>query len=63
MPSPIMRHFGYENLLAEPEDVSSRCCALAKLAEKTLEDGPEKSAGLRKLLEALDCFNRAELLK
>jgi hypothetical protein len=27
--------------------------------EETLPDGPEKSAGMRKLLEAKDCFVRA----
>jgi hypothetical protein len=29
--------------------------------ENTLPDGPEKTTGLRKLLEAKDCFVRANL--
>jgi hypothetical protein len=29
--------------------------------EAELPDGPEKSAGMRKLLEAKDCFVRAAL--
>lgn len=35
---------------------------LAHEINNTLPDGPEKTAGLRKLLEAKDCFVRAALL-
>mgnify|MGYP000341989858 CR=1 FL=1 len=34
---------------------------LAKQMNESLYDGPEKSAGLRKLLEAKDCLVRAKL--
>ena len=34
---------------------------IAQAFETLLPDGPEKSAGLRKLLEAKDCFVRAAL--
>ena len=34
---------------------------LAKAMDDSLPDGPEKSAGLRKLLEAKDCLVRAKL--
>ena len=34
---------------------------LAHLMEDTLPDGPEKSAEMRKLLEAKNCFVRAAL--
>ena len=34
---------------------------LAQLMDEVLPDGAEKSAGLRKLLEAKDCFVRANL--
>lgn len=34
---------------------------LATMMEKFLPDGPEKDAGMRKLLEAKDCFVRAAL--
>jgi hypothetical protein len=34
---------------------------MAVAFDVTLPDGPEKSAGLRKLLEAKDCFVRAAL--
>ena len=36
---------------------------LAEKFEADLPDGPEKSAGMRKLLEAKDCFVRAALEK
>jgi hypothetical protein len=41
--------------------VSGSCCALAHDMVGQLPDGPELSAGLRKLLEAKDCFVRAAL--
>lgn len=34
---------------------------LADLMASTIPDGPEKEAGMRKLLEAKDCFVRAAL--
>ena len=34
---------------------------LAENMDVSLSDGPEKTAGLRKLLEAKDCFVRARL--
>jgi hypothetical protein len=42
--------------------VSAQCAAHAQLIVNQLPDGPELSAGLRKLLEAKDCFVRAALL-
>jgi hypothetical protein len=54
--------FGYSHL---PEgllrDTSAACNSLACAMVRTLPDGPELSAGLRKLLEAKDCFVRAAL--
>lgn len=41
--------------------VSKACEALAADLVWTLPDGPELTAGLRKLLEAKDCFVRAAL--
>jgi len=43
------------------QKVSKPISELAQLLEETLPDGAEKSAGMRKLLEAKDCFVRAEL--
>jgi hypothetical protein len=41
--------------------ISEPIAKLAAALDVTLPDGAEKSAGLRKLLEAKDCFVRAKL--
>lgn len=41
--------------------IRERCGALADDMIASCPDGPELSAGLRKLLEAKDCFVRAVL--
>jgi hypothetical protein len=41
--------------------VSRHCAELAEGLLLTIPDGPELTAGLRKLLEAKDCFVRAAL--
>lgn len=59
MPSTTIRYFEYEHLPERLQTVSKPMCELAKLMEEMLPDGPEKSAGMRKLLEAKDCFVRS----
>lgn len=61
MPSTTIKYFSYEHLPAKLQEVSKPLGELAKLMEETLPDGAEKSAGMRKLLEAKDCFVRAKL--
>lgn len=61
MPSTTIKWFSYEHLPEKLQKVSKPIAELAKLMEETLPDGAEKSAGMRKLLEAKDCFVRAEL--
>lgn len=61
MSDPILRYFAFEHLPAELQKVSAPIANLAHLIDRGLLDGPEKSAGLRKLLEAKDCFVRAAL--
>ena len=61
MPNPILKHFAYHHLPPHLQDVSKPLGDLARLMESTLPDCAEKSAGLRKLLEAKDCFVRAAL--
>jgi hypothetical protein len=62
MKSPIMRYFAYSHLpSSELRDVSRQVSELAEAMDEQLPDGAEKSAGLRKLLEAKDCFVRAKL--
>lgn len=61
MANPIMKYFAFKHLPSSLQDVSASVAVLAEAMEETLPDGPEKSAGLRKLLEAKDCFVRAKL--
>jgi hypothetical protein len=57
----IMQHFEYEHLADHLQQISQPCGDLATLMLALLPPGPERSAGLRKLLEAKDCFVRAKL--
>lgn len=61
MQSPIMRYFEYEHLPAHLRVVSKRIAEVAYYMDQSLVAGAEKSAGLRKLLEAKDCFVRAQI--
>jgi len=61
MPAPIMKYFAYSHLPEKLQEVSRPIAVLAELMDEELPDGAEKSAGLRKLLEAKDCFVRAKL--
>lgn len=56
-----MDFFKYDHLPDKVRDVSAELCDLAFKLDVHIPDGPEKSAGLRKLLEAKDCFVRAAL--
>jgi len=61
MSSPILKYFDFSHLPLALQSVSAPIGDLAVALDATLPDGPEKSAGLRKLLEAKDCFVRAKL--
>ena len=63
MPSTTIQFFEYDHLPPNLREISRPLCELAKLMEEILPDGPEKSAGMRKLLEAKDCFVRSILQK
>lgn len=54
----IMQYFKCAHLPEKLQAVSKPICELALEMDESLSDGPEKSAGLRKLLEAKDCFVR-----
>ena len=57
-----MQFFDYEHLTNEDLQAVSRVVHdAAWWMWDEIPDGPEKSAGLRKLLEAKDCFVRAAL--
>ena len=57
----LLRFFDYRHLPEHLQTLSAPICDLAHEMDEKLEDGPEKTAGLRKLLEAKDCFVRAAL--
>jgi len=61
MSNPIMKYFEYAHLPERLQVVSRPFGELATQMNRLLPDGPEKSAGLRKLLEAKDCMVRAAL--
>lgn len=57
----IMRFFDYQHLPEQLQRVSRDLCDVARKLDEQLPASAEKSAGLRKLLEAKDCFVRATL--
>lgn len=58
----IMRFFTYDHLPEGLRGVSRECTELAEqMLIEIPHDDPELTAGLRKLLEAKDCFVRAAL--
>ena len=61
MPTSTIKYFEFSHLPERLQAVSKPIGELAKKFEAELPDGPEKSAGMRKLLEAKDCFVRAAL--
>jgi hypothetical protein len=61
MPAPILKYFAFEHLPPQLQEISAPIGRIAAEIDQQLPDGPEKSAGLRKLLEAKDCFVRAAL--
>ena len=58
---PILRHFSYRHLPDDLQKISKPFHRLAyEMCEEGLE-GPEMSAGLRKILEGKDCCVRAKI--
>lgn len=57
----ILKYFEYSHLPEKLQTVSKPFCDLARQMDEILPNGPEKSAGLRKLLECKDCMVRASL--
>ncbi len=59
----LLQFFKYDHLPAHLQNISRPFC---ELAEKICNDqmpNPERTAGLRKLLEAKDCIVRASIFK
>jgi len=57
----IIKYFKYAHLPVKLQIVSQQLCEVAERLNADLPESAEKTAGLRKLLEAKDCFVRAEL--
>jgi hypothetical protein len=53
--------FEYDHLPPSSQEFSKPIHDLAHQMTNALQDGPELSAGLRKLLEAKDCFVRQSI--
>lgn len=60
---PMLQFFKYEHLPAHLQEVSKPFSDLAHKMVKDLPRNPERTVGLRKLLEAKDCAVRATLFK
>lgn len=57
----LLQYFAYEHLPPHLQEVSKPVGDLAREMAEKLPSNPETTAGLRKLLEAKDCFVRAKL--
>ena len=58
---PILRFFAYTHLPPHLQSISRPFAELATEMAYLLPPGAETAAGLRKLIEAKDCFVRAAL--
>lgn len=61
MQEPMLQFFAYSHLPEELRRVSAPFGDLARALVETLPRNPERSAALRKLLEAKDCAVRASI--
>lgn len=55
------KHFSFAHLPPHLQAISIPIAEVAQKMESDLPEGPEKEAGMRKLLEAKDCFVRARI--
>lgn len=58
----LLSFFVYDHLPKPLQEISRPCSELAHQMVDAMQDSAELTAGLRKLLEAKDCFVRASLL-
>lgn len=57
-----MEFFEYDHLPPELKEVSKPICDLAHEMDENLDNNEEKAAGMRKLMEAKDCFVRSVMI-
>lgn len=60
-PEPMLQFFNYEHLPAHLQAISKPFGDLARWMAESLPRNPERTVGLRKLLEAKDCAVRAAI--
>lgn len=60
---PMLQFFKFDHLPEKMKEVSRPFCDLAQSMVNNLPRNPERSAGLRKLLEAKDCAVRASIYR
>ena len=58
---PVLRWLKCEHLNGNAKEIADRCKALAEYVVENGVGGAELAAGLRKLLEAKDCFVRDQI--
>jgi hypothetical protein len=63
MTDRMLQFFEYKHLPPDLQAVSKPFCELARHMVDTLPSNPERTAGLRKLLEAKDCAVRTIIYK
>jgi hypothetical protein len=63
MSEPILQFFEYRHLPLALQDISKPFAGTATWMVETLPRNPERSASLRKLLEAKDAAVRAKVFK
>jgi hypothetical protein len=61
--SPLLQFFAYAHLPSHLQEVSAPFGSMAESLDQFLPNNCEKSAAMRKLLEAKDCAVRAVLFK
>lgn len=59
----LLQFFEYSHLPVNLQAISKPFCELAHAMVETLPQNPERTVGLRKLLEAKDCAVRASIAK
>jgi hypothetical protein len=59
----LLSYFEYKHLPPHLAEVSQQCHQLAHTMAEALPLDPELEMGLRKLVEAKDCFVRANLVR
>lgn len=57
----LLQYFEYDHLPENLKAVSKPVCELVRKMAAELPSNPETTTGLRKLLEAKDCFVRAQI--